>query len=74
MAEVVKMPDLLSAIQSRLNAGDLRKSLTLLFCETLRWGHPQGNPLTLSVGAPVNRSLTFVPIAQLRAPNKTRFG
>jgi len=59
------MFDLLSAIQSRLNAGNLRESLTPLFCETLRWGHPQGNPLTLSVGAPVNRSLTFVPVAQL---------
>jgi len=59
------MLDLLRAIQSRLNAGDLRESLMPLFCETLRWGQPQGHPLTLSVGAPVNRSLTFVPIAQL---------
>jgi type I restriction-modification system DNA methylase subunit len=59
------MLDLLRAIQSRLNAGDLRESLMPMFCETLRWGQPQGHPLTLSVGAPVNRSLTFVPIAQL---------
>jgi type I restriction-modification system DNA methylase subunit len=59
------MLDLLRAIQSRLNAGDLRESLMPLFCETLRWGQPQGHPLTLSVGAPVNRSLILVPIAQL---------
>ena len=55
------MLDLLRAIQLRLNEGDLRG----MFCETLGWGQPQGHPLTLSVGAPVNRSLTFVPIAQL---------
>jgi len=55
------MLDLLRAIQSRLNEGDLRG----MFCETLRWGQPQGHPLTLSVGAPVNRSLILVPVAQL---------
>jgi hypothetical protein len=59
------MLDLPRAIQLRLNTGNLRESLTPLFCETLRWGQPQGHPLTLSVGAPVNRSLTFVPVAQL---------
>jgi hypothetical protein len=60
------MSELLQQIQSRLNASPLADSLTPLFCETLRWGAPRNlAPRSLAVGAPLSRTLTATPVAQL---------
>jgi len=60
------MPDLLHQIQTRLNAEPLADNLTPLFCETLRWGAPRNlAPRSIATGAPVGRTLTAVPVAQL---------
>ncbi len=56
---------LLRDIKGHLNTPELRQNLTSLFCETLCWGSPQGHPIQLAVGAPVNRTLTASPVAQL---------
>lgn len=56
---------LLRDIEGHLNTPELRQNLTSLFCETLCWGSPQGHPIQLAVGAPVNRTLTASPVAQL---------
>ncbi len=56
---------LLRDIEGHLNTPKLRQNLTSLFCETLCWGSPQGHPIQLAVGAPVNRTLTASPVAQL---------
>ena len=62
------MPDanLLKEVQNRLDKKPLKENLRHLFCETLNWGHPRGitsQPVTL--GAPLSRQLTSIPIAQL---------
>jgi adenine-specific DNA-methyltransferase len=42
------------------------QSLQRLFCEVLNWNAPRGlAPLSLEIGAPVSRALTFEPIAQV---------
>ncbi len=56
---------LLRDIERQLNSTELRQNLTSLFCETLCWGSPQGHPIQLAVGAPVNRTLIAFPVAQL---------
>jgi hypothetical protein len=59
------MNQLLPTIESQLKSG-LADNLTPLFCETLRWGAPRGlTPRPLQVGAPVGRTLTVHPVAQL---------
>jgi REP element-mobilizing transposase RayT len=60
------MNELLQKIQSRLNADPLADNLTPLFCETLRWGAPQGlAPRPLPLGQPLGQTLTARPVAQL---------
>lgn len=59
------MAELLREIRSLLNAGNLRDSLTPLFCGVLHWGRPRGRPRQLEVKSPVSRSLTLTPVAQL---------
>jgi len=60
------MNDLLLKIRDRLEAAPLAENLTRLFCETLRWGAPQGMvPRPLQVGAPVASTITVIPVAQL---------
>ncbi len=60
------MHKLLQQIEAQLTGGDWAENLSALFCQTLKWGAPQGRtPLTLPVGAPVNQSLTLYPVAQL---------
>jgi adenine-specific DNA-methyltransferase len=60
------MSDLLEKIEAHLKATPLVNSLTPLFCQILHWGTPQGmRPRSLTVGHPVGRSLTALPVAQL---------
>ena len=60
------MSDLLEKIKAHLKAVPLANCLTPLFCYTLRWGTPQGmRPRSLTVGPPVDRRLTALPVAQL---------
>ena len=59
------MPDLLHQIQDRLNVGNLRDNLPRLFCETLNWGRASAQPRPLAVSAPVGRTITALPVAQL---------
>jgi hypothetical protein len=60
------MSDLLANIEAHLKTVPLANGLTPLFCETLRWGSPQGmQPQPLPGAAPGDCSLTAVPVAQL---------
>jgi hypothetical protein len=60
------MTEALSRIQKLLNAQRLAENLTSLFCETLRWGAPRRMaPRMVAVGAPVGKTLTGHPVAQL---------
>jgi len=60
------MSDLLEKIEAHLKAVPLANNLTPLFCQTLRWGAPQGmRPRSLTVGHPADRRLTALPVAQL---------
>jgi len=60
------MSDLLANIEAHLKTVPLANGLTPLFCETLRWGSPQGmQPQPLPGAAPGDRPLTAVPVAQL---------
>lgn len=60
------MPDgeLLRQIENRLDTHPV-DGLTALFAETLNWGRPKDRSFDLAVGAPLNRTLTIVPLAQL---------
>jgi adenine-specific DNA-methyltransferase len=63
------MHDLYRQIQQILEslpADQPEQSLQRLFCEALNWNAPRGlAPLSLEIGAPVSRALTFEPIAQV---------
>lgn len=63
------MHDLYRQIQQILESLPAEKpeqSLQRLFCEVLYWDAPRGlSTLSLEIGAPVSRTLTFVPIAQV---------
>lgn len=57
--------DLRLDIERLLNSPCLRENLEPLFVEVLNWGNPQAEIQLLHVGAPINRTLTLIPIAQL---------
>ncbi len=60
------MSQFLERIHHHLQARPLAEYLTTLFCQTLNWGAPRGMAARpLQVGAPVNRTLTAHPRAQL---------
>jgi adenine-specific DNA-methyltransferase len=63
------MHDLYRQIQQILEslpADQPEQSLQRLFCEALNWNAPRGLArLSLEIGAPVSRALTFEPIAQV---------
>ncbi|HWP58270.1 MAG TPA: N-6 DNA methylase [Candidatus Acidoferrales bacterium] len=60
------MNELLQRIHRHLESGRLAENLTPLFCQILNWGAPRGMATRpLQVGAPVNRTLTAHPVAQL---------
>jgi adenine-specific DNA-methyltransferase len=63
------MHDLYRQIQQILEslpADQPEQSLQRLFCEVLNWNAPRGLArLSLEIGAPVSRALTFEPIAQV---------
>jgi adenine-specific DNA-methyltransferase len=63
------MHDLYHQIQQILEslpADQPKQSLQRLFCEVLNWNAPRGLArLSLEIGAPVSRTLTFEPIAQV---------
>ncbi len=60
------MPDLHHEIETCLNSRRLAEQLPSLFCQTLHWGAPRGlTPRPLQVGAPVGKTLTAHPVAQL---------
>jgi len=60
------MSEVFQRIQAQLDSPRLADNLTPLFCETLRWGNPRGlAPRAITVGAPLSRNLTTVPVAQL---------
>jgi hypothetical protein len=60
------MNELPAKIEAHLKTTPLANSLTPLFCDTLRWGAPRGmTPQPLPGGAPGDRGLAAVPVAQL---------
>jgi hypothetical protein len=60
------MSDVLEKIKNHLETDPLANGLTPLFCQTLRWGAPQGmRPRSLTVGPPIDGRLTALPVAQL---------
>lgn len=60
------MMTLLEKIRTRLDTQDWPNILGPLFCETLRWGAPKElKPRALTLAAPINATITAVPIAQL---------
>ncbi|HPP12249.1 MAG TPA: hypothetical protein PKW42_05890, partial [bacterium] len=60
------MNEVLQRIHDQLNSSRLTENLGRLFCEILHWGAPRGmQQQQREIGAPVNRTLTVHPVAQL---------
>jgi adenine-specific DNA-methyltransferase len=60
------MQKLYTQIETLLNCPTVATELSRLFCEVLHWNAPRGlAPQSLQVGAPVNRTLTLHPVAQM---------
>jgi len=60
------MQELYRQIERMLNSPTVATELSRLFCEVLNWGAPPSmDSVPLQVGAPVSRTLTLYPIAQM---------
>ena len=60
------MQKLYTQIERMLNSPTVATELSRLFCEVLNWGAPPSmDSVPLQVGAPVNRTLTLHPVAQM---------
>ena len=60
------MQKLYTQIETLLNCPTVATELSRLFCEVLNWGAPPSmDSVPLQVGAPMNRTLTLHPVAQM---------